>query len=124
MGTFFSLKNINCNMIINPTLNQYDKNTRFVDEIIFENTKYIIKKEYLVNNTSKEYEFYKNHQSLIIKNNFNYLINLPIKILNCSKSYIYLFNIIENNYNLQFIKNLNYNKWNDYTIQICMTIFI
>lgn len=109
---------VDCNFKFNKNFTSTNPN-RFVQDVIINNKKYIVKKELI--NGSSEYIFYKNFCKKIINDNFNKTINIPIKILNCSNNIIYLFNYID--YDYVKYKFKNFNNWIDITIQLCLNMY-
>lgn len=129
---------INKNDKINKTTNitdticdiKFEKNlTRnknvFVDVFDFNDKKFIIKKEIYENKTElNEYLFHKKFDSKIKKTFFKNFILIPEKIIDCPpNSVVYKYSKLNYDYDKTIIDRLAFDKWIDYTIEICLTLF-
>src|SRR3990167_10363686 len=80
---------------------------------------------------SREYSFYTKYSEQIKNNKFNNFILLPIKdIIKCNNNnnkkiiwYIYAFEELNYDYNYEVVSKLNFKKWLNYTIEICLIIY-
>ncbi len=115
-------------------INIFKKNEKIeVGKLSINGKKYIVKRDVILEkyNELYEFEFYKKFQKKIISDKMNKNILLPIKILDCedtkdikkdiNKKYIY--EVISNDYDENYISKLLYADWLDYTIQLCLTIY-
>lgn len=117
------MDNINCFTFIKSKLNEHNQNERFVDKIKINNVNYIFKKEIIKKKYMYEYLFYKKNSKIIKKYNFLNFINIPLKVLYCINSYIYIFKLIDHNFNKNYIAKINIDEWIDYTIQLCLIFY-
>jgi len=95
----------------------------FVDIININGKKRLIKKELEINTELPEYNFVTKYYNKIKKANMDNFINLPLEILNCSSSKIYMFDVLDFDYNNPIITSINYKKWIEYTLLICLTVY-
>ncbi len=97
-----------------------------IGNIKINNKNYILKTEWKTSEeqTLTEYLFLVNNEKKIITDNMNKNILVPLNIIDCSKNKkLYIFEKLDYIYNYSFIKNLLFNDWLDYTIQLCLTIY-
>jgi hypothetical protein len=123
------IEDIDCNIIfknnlsLNPHIwvNVFDLNGKIV----------VLKKEIFETNTNtNEYDFYIKYSKQIKNDNFDIYILLPIRdIKKCENKehnklwYIYTFNNLNWDYNCEFISKINFKKWLEYTIEICLILY-
>jgi len=96
--------------------------SRFIKKIKINNRDYIIKKE-LTNKFLNEYNFLKKYSKKIRMDKFDKMINIAIKILNCTDSKMYIYNWIDYDYDSKSMQKIYYDKWKDFTIQLCLTVY-
>ena len=114
-------KNFDCNIKLN---NNLSKNKNIIVDIININGKNkLIKKEIGINIEFPEYMFVTKYSKQIVNSNMNIFFNLPIKILNCPSCKIYMYNILDHDYNSSIINSINYKKWIENTLFICISIY-
>lgn len=114
---------LNCNIkFINNLSINYNKNT-FVDIINILGKKRLIKKEIKRDKDLPEYIFVTTYVNKIKKNNMDNFINLPLQILDCKSSKIYMYKILDHDYNNLLLSKFTYKVWIKNTLFICLTIY-
>lgn len=112
---------LKCNLKINKIIDDHSK-IRQVGIVKINNKNYILKTE-LKDRLLKEYIFYKKYSKQIYNDNFNIFINTPIKMKDCGNKIYYLMNLIDFDFDNNFIAKITFNQWKDYTIQLCISIY-